>query len=291
MRRVRRDWTMFVLVAFAVAIPTACGLSLEGAPTVGDDADGSARRDAGEALEGSVDIETGTTKSCFALEFDGVDDFVAVNDAPDLDPTGPSTIEAWVKLTKDTADELHIVSHHDHGNPGPRLGYLLMAFGFGRDDAGPARLGGCTRYYDGANMNQVGFGTGSSMAIASWVHLAATYDGTELRIHVDGVSRDVRTPTQKPANADFVGVLRIGMNALQQNFAWGGLIDEVRISRVARYSAAQFKPEARFENDANTIALWHFDEGTGTTANDVAGTHSGTISGAKWVPTIACDAR
>ena len=50
---------------------------------------------------------------------------------------------------------------------------------------------------------------------------------------------------------------------------WGhfsGYIDEVRISTVARYNTAKrdFTPRKKFENDAKTVALWHFDESAGT---------------------------
>ena len=49
---------------------------------------------------------------------------------------------------------------------------------------------------------------------------------------------------------------------------WGhfaGYIDEVRISTVARYNTAKrgFTPRTKFENDAQTVALWHFDEPMG----------------------------
>ena len=50
---------------------------------------------------------------------------------------------------------------------------------------------------------------------------------------------------------------------------WGhfsGYIDEVRISKVARYDTARrgFTPRKKFKNDAKTVALWHFDEARGT---------------------------
>ena len=46
-----------------------------------------------------------------------------------------------------------------------------------------------------------------------------------------------------------------------------GLIDEVRISRIARY-AAGFVPETRFAADNDTLALYHFDEGAGAAIRD-----------------------
>ena len=49
---------------------------------------------------------------------------------------------------------------------------------------------------------------------------------------------------------------------------WGhfaGYIDEVRISKVARYDTTKrgFTPQRKFKNDAKTVALWHFDESRG----------------------------
>ena len=49
---------------------------------------------------------------------------------------------------------------------------------------------------------------------------------------------------------------------------WGhfaGYIDEVRVSRVARYDITKwdFTPQKKFKNDAKTVALWHFDESEG----------------------------
>ena len=53
---------------------------------------------------------------------------------------------------------------------------------------------------------------------------------------------------------------------------WGhfaGYIDEVRISKVARYNIAKGgltppNKRTKFKNDAKTVALWHFDELSGT---------------------------
>jgi len=48
--------------------------------------------------------------------------------------------------------------------------------------------------------------------------------------------------------------------------SFAGYIDEVRISKIPRYNIKdQLIPNGRFELDANTIALWHFDEDIGST--------------------------
>ena len=64
-----------------------------------------------------------------------------------------------------------------------------------------------------------------------------------------------------------------------------GDIDEIRVSSVVRYREA-FTPKPRFEPDADTLALYHCDEGEGDVVRDASanGRHA-KMSGAKWVPT------
>lgn len=44
--------------------------------------------------------------------------------------------------------------------------------------------------------------------------------------------------------------------------SFAGYIDEVRISKVARYDPrnAYSAPKGKFDSDDDTVALWHFDE-------------------------------
>ena len=44
--------------------------------------------------------------------------------------------------------------------------------------------------------------------------------------------------------------------------AFTGYIDEVRISKAVRYDVEKkgFTPDDKFKDDAETVALWHFDE-------------------------------
>jgi formylglycine-generating enzyme required for sulfatase activity len=62
-----------------------------------------------------------------------------------------------------------------------------------------------------------------------------------------------------------------------------GDLDEFRVSSVARYHET-FTPKSRFEPDADTLALYHFDEGEGDLLKDSSGKERhGKIDGAKWV--------
>lgn len=73
---------------------------------------------------------------------------------------------------------------------------------------------------------------------------------------------------------------------LEMGFDFSGVIDEVRISNVARYRS-NFTPAKRFSSDNNTLALFHFDEGTGNQLTDDSGRNNhGQIVGAEWVVAV-----
>ena len=83
----------------------------------------------------------------------------------------------------------------------------------------------------------------------------------------------------------------------RNNYFWGsfaGCIDEVRVSTVARYEVDKngFTPRTKFKNDAKTIALWHFDEPSGTQKfSDASGNahHLVGKNGAKTGNTLAVE--
>jgi hypothetical protein len=63
--------------------------------------------------------------------------------------------------------------------------------------------------------------------------------------------------------------------------SFSGWIDEVRISRVLRYSSSFTRPSAPFRTDGNTSALYHFDEGNGDVVNDSSGASGGPSNGVR----------
>jgi hypothetical protein len=66
---------------------------------------------------------------------------------------------------------------------------------------------------------------GVKVAANTWAHLAATYDGTTIRLYVNGVQ--VATGAQTAAISTSTSALAIGANFYGEYF--NGLIDEVRI--------------------------------------------------------------
>jgi hypothetical protein len=65
--------------------------------------------------------------------------------------------------------------------------------------------------------------------------------------------------------------------------SYSGWLDEVRISNVLRYNAAFTPPDSPFIPDANTVALYHFDEGRGDTISDSTNAAGGPSNGERLV--------
>ncbi len=92
-----------------------------------------------------------------------------------------------------------------------------------------------------------------------WVHLALVHDGARARLFVDGKVADDQDAAGAVTTNDFplyVGA-DPGADGRPVN-PFTGEVDEVRLSRTARYSAA-FTPSKTFERDDATVLLLHFD--------------------------------
>jgi glucose/arabinose dehydrogenase len=151
-------------------------------------------------------------------------------------------------------------------------------------------------------VNRLGIGTTicGTINVANnvWHHVAATRNATtgQIRLFVDGqpdgaigsgptgdVSyRDGRA-TSFPNSDPFLVIGAEKRDAGAQFPSYHGWIDEVRVSRVVRYTASFTRPSAPFVSDANTVALYHFDEGNGNVITDASGAAGGPSTGVRRV--------
>ncbi len=111
-----------------------------------------------------------------------------------------------------------------------------------------------------------------------WVYVDGILDAEG-----DGPDGDVSYPddaTPAGANDPF---LVFGAEKHDENSAlhpsYDGLLDEVRISTVLRYSSGFTRPKSPFAADADTAALYHLDEGAGDTVGDASGAAGGSSDG------------
>jgi hypothetical protein len=186
-------------------------------------ADRSASGNTG-TVSGATRITSG--KNGRALSFDGSNDWVTVADAGSLDLSNGMTLESWVYPTSLGSTARAVLSKEATGtsryalyaNTASRPG-VRIDIGGGRTALGPAQI-----------------------ALNTWTHLAATFDGTTLRLYVNGV--EVASTPAAGSIAASTGALRIGGHAVASEW-FRGRIDDVRV-----YSRALAAAEIEADRNA-----------------------------------------
>ncbi|MGQ0604962.1 MAG: LamG-like jellyroll fold domain-containing protein [Anaerolineales bacterium] len=176
----------------------------------------------------------------FGLSFDGVNDLAR---AAQVIGVGPLTVEVWARPAVSNANGLVVVGGDDATGWSLEINNGQLSFWLATDQ--------------GWQVVQ----HSAALQAGQWVHLAATYASGSARVFVNG----------NAAGAQTVGVLTQGphlyFGGLSGYQYFAGVLDEVRLSNVARYTGA-FTPPASFSADGNTLGLWRFNAGSGQTAQD-----------------------
>lgn len=176
------------------------------------------------------------------------------------------TVEFWLRTTSATT---HLVGIGDTNN---------RDFFLARLDGGfPVFVG---RLDDGAEIFVRG---NTRVDSGAWTHVAFVRIGSDGgRIFVNGeLTGFTRREIDARSLDSTSGRIWVGSDGRVTMAAFE--MDELRISNLARYSD-RYAPQLRFSRDANTIALYHFDESTGRTANDDGGARALTFTAASWLP-------
>jgi hypothetical protein len=219
--------TTDALIGFSVAAGNAGPVAAYGfnegtGATLGDSS--------GNGRQGTIANATWSTAGRYgrALLFNGNNAWVTVADAASLDLTTGMTLEAWVHPTVPMTNAWRSVLMKERGTG---LSYSLYANSESRRPSADVNTGGVDR---------TALGT-EGISANVWSHLAATFDGTTLRLYVNGTL--VQSTAASGSIVAGTGALRIGGNSV-----WGewfrGYIDEVRI-----YSRAL--TAAEIANDMN----------------------------------------
>ena len=163
-----------------------------------------------------------------ALSFDGVNDYVEIPYNSILNPTKAITIEAWINPCSTAADQ-RILSK----SPYPNNDYSMIRASNNRVLVSMKIDGTVQSIYSPAN----------SVPVGTWTHVAGTYDGTRMRLYINGAQvNSFAVCGEIGAHAE---PLMIGKNATSAYFK--GMVDEVSIYNKAltaaevlsRYQAAQ----------------------------------------------------
>ena len=118
----------------------------------------------------------------------------------------------------------------------------------------------------------------------TWYHIALVRSGSSWKLFVNGTSE---------ATATYAGDATSGTTSTVTAFAndianssvtqWNGYLDEIRISKTARYSANFTPSTTPFTNDSNTLLLIHCD---GTNASTFFDDDNGTGRSAKGIQAL-----
>lgn len=195
-----------------------------------------------------------TTTSCpgEALRFDGVDDIVqtGVGITNALGTSSVLTAEAWIRPNT-LAGNGSIVSNHNLNSSFclRRIGNTYNAFvGFGTYNANSAV---------------------NTVTLNTWQHVAMVFDGTSLKLYINGnLAGNTTFPLYTlPANSIGNATVEVGNNGFLE--AFNGDIDEVRIWKAARTQCEinTFKNCEIPTNATNLLANYHFNQGQAFSAN------------------------
>jgi hypothetical protein len=179
-------------------------------------------------VDGNTPPTWTTGKFGKALSFDGVDDYVLVHDSPSINITGNQmTIEVWINPSIAGQQDKWIVKKMFAGTEGYRLGLV-----------------GGKVFLQIPNSTAWSYGlSGTTYLLANtWYHAIGTYDGSTMKIYVNGTLESSMSKTENIIPA--ADNLWIG-TWTSTTAHFNGTIDEVRI-----YNRALTADEIKASYDA-----------------------------------------
>ena len=202
--------------------------------------------------------------------FDGVDDFLSVDDHADwVFGSGNFTIDFWVRFTTTDVDEPLLITQKINNSNNWKIRRTdKPGIDFGQYEGGVHTIGSGSKSWDPSD--------------DTWYHVALirgwSGNANDYAITIDGTLQGTSF-TDDTDVADFAVPLTIGgfSGAAERNILDGNM-DEIRVSKgIARWTT-DFTPEtSQYVSDANTVLLIHCGETivSGTTGSGATFVDSG----------------
>ena len=203
----------------------------------------------------------------YALDFDGSNDFVEIQEDNTLDITNNITVEAWVYYQNLTRGEICVKNLN--WEYGIMDGYLQPSIY-------------TTTWYQPTDSR--------ALNVNKWYHVAMVYDGTKIMNYINAVGENVQSLSGTMATSN-------------QNAMFGkwytdseyldGYLDEVRIWNDARTVAEiqEYMHKDLTGSESNLVAYYKMSNGTGTSLTDnSSNSNTGTLTNmdnADWVTSQA----
>ncbi len=212
-------------------------------------------------------LALGFSQNQYFLEYDGVDDYVRLDDNSTLDRLNSQseyTLECWIYINS-WNDNMAIFSRWS------RFIFYLRT------------NGQLALFVNTSNGWYRNYSVNNAVPTNEWVHVAAIRSSSNgIKFYVNGVDKSAGTYNgySMLGNSDddnlyiaYSGNLTNTSQEGDVNFVrFNGWIDEVRCKKGAEDPANlhYHKNDPEYVSDANTAALFHFDEGSGSVTADEA---------------------
>ncbi len=207
----------------------------------------------------------------YYLNFDGSNDYVYRIDNSVLDRMNNAseyTIEAWIYISSWT-DYQRIANRYSHWD------FYLRKTGqlaFRVDVSGTWKLN---------------YSANNAVTTGSWQHVAIIRSGGKIHFYVNGVNKDAGTyngytlPGASTNDHLYIGQFGSSTAGAKGTNLFNGYIDEFRCKNVAINSANLHSNinDNEYNPDANTGALYHFNEGSGTSTKEETQGYNATLYG------------
>ena len=224
-----------------------------------------------------------------ARDFNGTSDYISVSNSASLNPTSALTVEAWFK-TPTSATQAIVSKYNYYSGVASEMGFVITKNNMGR-----------LKFIVGSGTNELSINGTKNVYDDKWHHVAGVYDGSNLRLYLDG-KLDSMKAAPGALNQTTLDMLigAVRYYGIIQYEWFAGLIDEVRISDVARQPSEfnlQLPPvnltatplgntsiDVSWQNGGGTVPLMQYRiyrdiDSTGATLRDSTTSTSYTNSG------------
>lgn len=188
-----------------------------------------------------------------SLLFDGTaNDFVQVPNGDELKQADVFSVAAWAKVQGGAGTNRAIITSQSDDNAN---GFKLFA---NDTDQWAFSL------FDGGTAVTL---TGAAVALNEWTYLVGTYDGTEMKMYVNGILQPTEPLAGYTSNED--EFLKIGSGNLQDiintDFYFNGKLDDLSIwgNVLSQDDVSKNMERMLRGNEPGLLAYWHCNDGQG----------------------------
>ena len=189
-----------------------------------------------------------------SLDFDGVDDYVSLGKSNKLQLTNAITLEAWVYPR--SISQWGAVFSNLQNNGTSESGYGMVLDGDSEEIVWWLQTVGGTAD-DDANYPRF------TPTLDTWQHIACTYNGSEMKLYVDGILVESKTRNGDIDWSNLPIEARIGSYIDDdENYYFDGQIDDIRIWKRALTAnqIAESMTNHLWGTEDNLIAYYRFDQ-------------------------------